>query len=300
MKQSRKHAASVILNGQRKHNTPGDLPRATGFNFNPTHTNHELNSSEILGVYRDGEWPFLKLVIDLGDGMFDVRLRAGADKKWKLKEHADLITECIDGFSKFKDDFTMKETEFYVLSLMEQSEPLQYWDDGKHNRIVIPTDLNNRPTEEYLNGHSLNIDTTPDPVEQVEYMLSKNKNYLNSMHVSKSAIERLEAKGYLDQELLNKLDNTDNWKKIQEFIKNDKETSKKRKREIKEVKGDKVRLKSRLAIYFPEMGRFEVRESTKTFYYWWDLLKIFPQVYLNHKILYIWDKDNKRIYHSLF
>ena len=300
MKQSRKHAVSVILNGQRKHNTPGDLPRATGFNLNPTHTNHELNSSEILGVYRDGEWPFLKLVIDLGDGMFDVRLRAGADKKWKLKEHADLITECVDGFSKFKDDFTMKETEFYVLSLMEQGKQLQYWDDGKHNRIVIPTDLNNRPTEEYLNGYSLNIDTTPDPVEQVEYLLRENKNYLNSLHVSKSAIERLEKKGYLNQELLNKLDHTENWAKIQDFISADKATSKKRRSEIKEVKGNRIKLKSKLALYYPEMGDFEVRQYSGTFFYWWDLLNMFPQKYSTHKTLYVWDKKGKRIYHSLF
>ena len=302
MRTSRRHDAYKILEGQRKHSRPGELPRATGINNNPTHTDYELNTSKILGIFRDDDM----VVLELEQGFYNVRTRLGMKWRNQLNHENDFVTKCPkEGWSAFKDDFTIKEVEFYLYDLMDNNKNLNFWLEESRNQVVIPTNLNNRPSDEYLNGHTLNIEIE-DYKEIVvdksqEDVLRSNKEYLNRIQVSRGAIARLERRGYLVQELVSNLDNSEYWVKIQAIIKDDKKTAIKRRKVIKGVKGDKVKLEKAIQDYFPEMGTFEVRQADPTIvYHWLDILKLFPRAVGSYKYLLIWDKNGKRIYHTYF
>ena len=305
MYESKRHEKTVINQGINKHKGEGDIPRAESYNPHPKRFGKDLKTSEIHGVFRNPGKMDQGVIVQFDDGFYNVRVRQGVKHKGMISQFSfpepEYWTYCPKdgGWSNFKDDFTIKEAEYHLYQLMDSGTKLSYWLEEGYDQIVIPTNLENRPTEFYANESGLNIDITEVIVTDLENI---NRNYLKDRQVSNDIIERLNSKGYLNDVLLSSIDHTsDLFNEVQAEIRADKFTKKKRKKRITAVRKDVNKLEKVLKEYYPELGRFEIRDAYSYSQTFWRRLFGLPALkFYSHSYLLLWDVKGVRIYHSLW
>lgn len=298
---SKRHSRHVILKGIRDHAAYGDIPRAEAIISNPKPSEYKLESSLIKGIYRDGEGYDMCIIVEVEEGFIEVRTRIGVKWRNQIKESFDTWTHCPkdNGWSNFKDDLTIKETEFHLYALQDAGIELKYWYEEEYNRIVVPTNLNNRPTKEYLNGNSLNYDIMKKPTKQ--QLEGVNRNYLLNKGTSAETIDRLKEGGYLTDELIQGLDDSEAYadsiiareerlrKSIEDTMKDSKEPS------------ERV-MKEYLTEQYNEMTTFKVIPVFQKPTNWERFLMLFgigSKPRLKYRMLHMYDCNGNRILHTL-
>lgn len=128
-------------------------------------------------------------------------------------------------------------------------------------------------------------------------ILAINRSYLLSMGTSILTINRLEEANYLSGELISSLDDSESYAialKVEE--------SKKRKKIKRALRKNSPNLQVCLKEYYHNMDRFVIKEVFEDLNRWESLKEFFgfeqPRR-LKYKMLFMYDKDNKRIYHTV-